>query len=204
MTLASSNLEAFLSSHDRVRWDSRHAVSGGAEQPASFLREIIESSHWEIPRGRALDVACGKGRNALFLAEQGFDAVALDIAPVALKEARRRVQGKSLTITWQQADLEQVQLPENSFDLVVNFNYLQRSLIPQIKSALRAGGHVIFETYLIDQIAIGHPKNPNYLLAHNELLNHFRDFRVLLYREGKLADGSEPSFRAGIFARKIG
>lgn len=193
-----------MSSNDQVRWDTQHAASGGAEQPASFLREIIERSHWEIPRGRALDVACGKGRNALFLAEQGFDVVALDIAPVALEESRRRAQGKSLVISWQQADLEQVQLPENSFDLVVNFNYLQRSLTPQIKSGLRQGGHVIFETYLIDQQAFGHPKNPNYLLAHNELLNHFREFRVLLYREGKFADSAEPSFRAGIFAQKIG
>lgn len=193
-----------MSRDDQIRWDQQHADSPRTEQPSSFLREIIESNSWEIPRGRALDIACGKGRSALFLAEQGFVVVAIDISPVALQEGRRRAQEKLLTIAWQQADLEQIRLPENSFDLVINFNYLQRSLIPQLKAALKSGGHVIFETYLIDQQAIGHPKNPDYLLAHNELLDHFRELRVLHYREGKFRDGDEPSFRAGILARKIG
>ncbi len=74
---------------------------------------------------------------------------------------------------------------EAAFDLIINFNYLERSLIPKMKSALRVGGHIVFETYLIDQREIGHPKNPEYLLQHNELLDHFREFRVLCYREGK-------------------
>jgi SAM-dependent methyltransferase len=138
------------------------------------------------------------------LAERGFNVVAADISPVALEEARRRAAEKNLAITWQQADLEQIQLSEAAYELVVNFNYLQRSLIPQIKTALKLGGYVIFETYLIDQPAIGHPKNPAYLLEHNELLNCFRDFRVLYYREGQFAEAGERAFRAGICAQKIG
>lgn len=192
-----------MSRNDRIRWDMQHADSPNSERPSIFLREIIDNDSWEIPRGRALDIACGKGRNALFLAGQGFDVVAIDISAVALEEGRRRAREKSLSISWQQSDLEPIRLPENSFDLVINFNYLQRSLIRQLKGALKSGGHVIFETYLIDQKAIGHPKNPDYLLAHNELLDYFRDFRVLYYREGKFRDGDEPSFRAGILARKI-
>lgn len=192
-----------MSRDDQIRWDRQHADSPRTEQPSSFLREIIESDSWEIPRDRTLDIACGKGRNALFLAEQGFDVVAIDISSVALEEGRRRAREKSLSLSWQQADLEQIRLPENSFDLIVNFNYLQRSLIPQLKAALKSGGHVICETYLIGQQAIGHPKNPEYLLAHNELLDHFRELRVLYYREGRFRDGDEPSFRAGILARKI-
>ncbi len=192
-----------MSGDDQLRWDKQHADSPRAEQPSSFLREIIDSDAWEIPRGRALDIACGKGRNTLFVAQQGFDVVAVDISSVALEEGRRRAREASLTVAWQQADLEQFRLPENSFDLVINFNYLQRSLIPQLKAALKRGGHVIFETYLIDQRAMGHPKNPDYLLAHNELLDHFRDFRVLYYREGTFRDGADPSFRSGILAQKI-
>ena len=168
-----------MSRDDRLRWDRQHAESLGAEQPSSFLREIIESSCWDMPRGRALDIACGKGRNALFLAEQGFEVVAIDISPVALEAAQRQAQERSLAIAWQQADLEQVELPQADYHLIVNFNYLQRSLIPSMKSALRPGGYVIFETYLVDQQAIGHPKNPAYLLDYNELLDFFRDFRVL-------------------------
>ncbi len=193
-----------MSLDDQVRWDRQHAQTGGAELPSSFLREIFESARWEIPWGLALDVACGKGRNALFLAELGFEVVAMDISAVALEEGRWRAQERSLAISWQHADLEQIQLPQAAYDLIINFNYLERSLIPRMKSALRVGGHIVFETYLIDQREIGHPKNPAYLLQNNELLDHFREFRVLCYREGKCRDGDQPSFRAGILVRKTG
>ena len=193
-----------MASDDQAKWDRQHAASHGSDQASGFLKEILLSGSWPIPRGRALDIAAGKGRNAIFLAEQGFDVVATDVSRVALDEARQRAAGKSLSISWQQADLEQIELPKTTFDLIVSFNYLQRSLIPQIKTALAPGGHVTFETYLIGQEVIGHPKNPAYLLRHNELLELFRDFRVLSYREGKFADGGEASFRAGLLAQKLG
>ncbi|HJX11520.1 MAG TPA: class I SAM-dependent methyltransferase [Candidatus Binatia bacterium] len=191
-----------MTTDDQVRWDRQHAAGQGTSHASGFLKEILLSDSWPIPRGRALDIATGKGRNAIFLAEQGFDVVAIDVSPVALDEARRRAAEKSLSISWQQADLEQIELPKTTCDLIVNFNYLQRSLIPQIKAALKPGGHVIFETYLIGQEMIGHPKNPAYLLRHNELLDLFRDFRVLCYREGKFSAGEETAFRAGILAEK--
>jgi SAM-dependent methyltransferase len=191
-----------MTTGDQVRWDRQHAAGHGSDHASGFLKEILLSDSWPIPRGRALDIATGKGRNAIFLAEQGFDVVAIDVSPVALDEARQRAAGKSSSISWQQADLERIQLPEATYDLVVDFNYLQRSLIPQIKAALKPGGHAIFETYLIGQEILGHPKNPAYLLRHNELLELFRDFRVLCYREGKFSAGEEPAFRAGILAEK--
>jgi SAM-dependent methyltransferase len=226
-----------MAGNDRAKWDRQHAASYGSDQASGFLKEVLLSGSWPIPRGRALDIAAGKGRNAIFLAERGFDVVAIDVSPVALDEARGRAAGKSLwspagkpvassntpvgrnpereprakagdrvegSISWQQADLEQIELPKTTYDLIVNFNYLQRSLIPQIKAALRPGGHAIFETYLIGQEVIGHPKNPAYLLGHNELLELFRDFRVLVYREGKFFDDGEASFRAGLLAQKLG
>jgi tellurite methyltransferase len=192
-----------MSWDDQERWDRQYAVAPGPSGPSHFLAEILSAEAWSIPPGRALDIACGMGRNALFLAVRGFEVTALDISAVALAEARRRALAKFLTVSWQQADLEQMHLPEAQYDLIVNINYLQRSLIPQIHSALTAGGHVIFETYLIDQKEIGHPKNPEYLLAHNELLDLFRACRVLYYRKGKFADRGESSFRAGILAQKV-
>ena len=192
-----------MSLDDQVRWDKQHADSVKTGQPSSFLREVVENDFWEIPRGRALDIACGQGRNALFLAERGFDVVAIDVSPVALREGQQQANGKPLTITWQQADLESIALPEERFDVVINFKYLQRSLMPQLKAAVKRGGFFIFETFLIDQQTIGHPSNPDYLLRHNELLNDCRDLRVLFYREGKFRDASSaPSFRAGILAQK--
>lgn len=192
-----------MSADDRLRWDRQHAESSGPEEASSFLREIFAGEHWQISTGRALDIACGKGRNALFLAARGFDVTALDVSAVALSEGRRRAAERNLRINWLECDLDKDRLPEPGYDLIVDVNYLQRALLPQIKAAVKLGGFVIFETYLIDQQKIGHPKNPAYLLAHNELLNAFRDFRVLLYREGKFADGREPSFRAGILAQKL-
>jgi hypothetical protein len=66
----------------------------------------------------------------------------------------------------------------------------------------KPGGWVIVETYLIDQQTIGQPKNLDYLLLHNELLNSFRDFRVFYYREGKFLQSGEGAFRAGLLAAK--
>jgi hypothetical protein len=123
---------------------------------------------------------------------------------VALEIGRRQAEERSLPIDWREADLESLELAAAEYDLVVNFNYLQRSLIPAIKAALKGGGFVIFETYSIDQRSIGHPTNPAYLLRPNELLEHFHDFRILCYREGRFWNGGEPCYRAGIFARKGG
>ncbi len=192
-----------MSADDKTRWNRQHRLSSGADQPSGFLRQVLESDAWHIPHGLALDVAAGKGRNAILLAEMGFNVVGIDISKIGLEEARRRAEEKSLEITWHQADLEQIELPTAAYDLIVNFNYLQRSLFPQIQRALKPQGHVIFETYLIDQQTIGHPKNPAYLLNHNELLDHFRSFRVLCYREGKYTDSGAAAFRAGIFTQKI-
>ncbi len=138
----------------------------------------------------------------MFLAKLGFEVVAMDISAVALAEGRRRAEEKNLSVDWRRTDLEQTQLDEAAYDLIINFNYLQRSLMAQLKRAVKRGGHIVVETYLIDQIEIGHPSNADYLLAHNELLEMFRDFRVLYYREGRFPDGSESSFRAGILAQR--
>jgi SAM-dependent methyltransferase len=192
-----------LPSEDQARWDKRHGSAAGAEAPADFLRQIFSTGAWPLPRGRALDIACGKGRHSLYLTRLGFDVVGLDISALALSEARARAERAKLRIDWRQADLEASPIDDGGFDLIVNINYLQRSLIAQIKRAVRVGGQVIFETFLIDQQALGHPSNPDYLLRRNELLELFRGFRVLQYREGLFPDTTAPAHRAGIFAERI-
>jgi 2-polyprenyl-3-methyl-5-hydroxy-6-metoxy-1,4-benzoquinol methylase len=192
-----------MSQDDRIRWDRQHGETHGRDQPAPFLRQVFDNQYADITAGRALDIACGTGRNALFLAEKGFKVTAIDISSVALGRAEQRALEKSLAILWRQADLENYTLEMAFYDLVVNFDYLQRPLLTAMKAALKIGGFIIFDTYLVDQQAIGHPKNPDYLLRHNELLDSFRDFRVLYYREGSIISNSERSFRAGIFAQKV-
>ena len=188
---------------DQARWDILHAGSDDEDKPSAFLQLVFEQFGSVLPAGRTLDIACGGGRNSFFLAQRRFDVVAIDISPVALAKGRKWAQEKSLSVSWQRADLEKIELPESTYGLIVNFNYLQRSLVPQIEKSLKKGGHVIFETYLIDQQAVGHPKNPAYLLGHNELLDLFSGVRVLYYREGKFTEGDREAYRAGLFGQKI-
>ena len=187
---------------DRKRWNDKHAATHGDDAPSKFLQEILASKTWLIPPGRALDVATGKGRNAIYLASQRFRVDAVDISAAALQEARKEARAKAQAVNFIEADLEHADLPRGAYDLVINFNYLDRGLVTHMKSALKPGGHIVFETYLIDQREIGHPKNPAYLLGHNELLDLFREFRVLYYREGKFADGGSEAYKAGLLAQK--
>lgn len=188
---------------DQKIWDEKHASKHGQGEPSPFLKEILESNSWRIQPGRAIDIATGRGRNALFLAERGFSVEAIDVSTVALEQGRKAAQEKGLPVTFRQADLDSTELPEAAYDLILNFNFLQRALIPKMKKALKLGGHIVFETYLIDQRVLGHPRNPAYLLGHNELLELFRDFRVLYYREGKFAESGREAYRAGFFGQKV-
>ena len=187
---------------DQKRWDEKHAGVHGEESPSAFLEEIFRSKSWDLPPGKALDIATGRGRNAIFLAEKGFSVDAIDISAVALEEARKIARAKGLDINFIEMDLDRADFSKAGYDLIINFNFLERGLIPKMKAALKFGGYIVFETFLIDQRELGHPRNPAFLLGHNELLELFRDFRVLYYREGKVIQEGKESYRTGLFAQK--
>ncbi len=127
----------------------------------------------------------GEGRNALYLASQGFDVEGLEKNPQAIEVSRQLAEKNNLSVQTQQVDLEHYSLPTNRYDVIICFYYLQRTLIPQMIGALKKGGMVVYETFLIDQhIRHGRPKHREYCFEHNELLNYFRDFRILFYKEG--------------------
>jgi tellurite methyltransferase len=193
-----------MAREDQKKWNEKHAGEHAHDEhsPSPFLEEIFGSKAWTIQSGRALDVATGKGRNAIFLAARGFRVDAVDISAAALQDARRAAREKGQAVNFIEGDLDRTDLPAAAYDLVINFNFLDRTLIPKMKDALKPGGHIVFETYLIDQKDIGHPTNPAYLLGHNELLDLFREFRVLYYREGKVIQGEKESFRASLLAQK--
>lgn len=153
--------------------------------PSPFLIEHIDL----FPKGKALDLAMGGGRNAIYLAGQGYEIDGLDISPEFVEIANERAKQKGVCLNTQVADLENnYKIPENTYDLIICFNYLQRNLIPQIKAGLCNGGMIVYETYTVDQIQFGKPKNPDHLLKQNELLDMFRDFRCLYYWEGVLEE----------------
>jgi tellurite methyltransferase len=149
--------------------------------PSQFLVDNLDL----LPRGLALDIAMGSGRNSIFLAKRGFDVVGVDSSEIAVQTGLQFAHQDGVTFTGQVGDLEtDYKITENYYELIICFNYLQRSLIPQIKKGLKIGGMIVYETYLVDQIQFGRPQNPDFLLRHNELLDMFRDFRCLRYREG--------------------
>jgi tellurite methyltransferase len=149
--------------------------------PSSFLVENLNL----LPVGIALDVAMGNGRNAVFLAKHGFSVEGVDISAGAVEDAIEAAKKERVVIKTEIADLEGgYSIKESRYDVIICFNYLQRSLIPGIKAGIKPGGMIVYETFTVDQVQFGRPKNPDYLLHYNELLEMFRDFRCLRYREG--------------------
>lgn len=165
--------------------------------PARFLVENVDL----LPRGRVLDVAMGYGRNAVFLARAGFEVEGVDISPEAAAGASKAAGRAGVVLTVRVADLEtgDYAIAPGAYDVIVCFNYLHRPLIPEIRKGLRSGGMVVYETFIVDQARFGRPRNTDHLLAHNELLDLFRDFRCLRYHEGLMETGRAV---AGIIGEK--
>ncbi len=165
-------------------------------EPSPFL---VENSPL-LPEGRALDVAMGRGRNAIFLAGLGFETEGIDISAEAVQDALDWAKAAKVSIRAWTADLERGYVFEkNAYDLIVCFNYLHRPLFQPMKDALKVGGMAVYETFIVDQARFGRPGNPDHLLQHNELLSLFREFRCLRYREGMIG---EKNAVAGIIAQK--
>lgn len=157
-------------------------------KPAAWLVDNLDV----IPRGGiVLDVACGSGRHALFLAERGWRVHAVDRDVAALGELGPVGQvgrvGQVGAITTECVDLEDgnATLGDGRYDAVIVFNYLHRPLIPAIVGAVRPGGGVlIYETFTVGQAERGRPRNPAFLLRDGELPWLVAPLRVIRAREG--------------------
>jgi len=152
-----------------------------------------------LPGGRALDVATGEGRNALFLARRGLEVTGVDRSPTALRTARARAREEGLELELLLADLEACELPAGPFQVVVVMRYLQRSLFEPIRRALALGGVLVYESFTQDYLKYG-PRNPQHLLRPGELREAFRDLEILSYRE--IEDPERREARASLLARK--
>jgi SAM-dependent methyltransferase len=187
---------------DQKRWDEKFREKkytlGTEANP--FLRKYIRL----LPRGKALDVATGEGRNAVFLAQHGFDVEAVDISQKGLRKARRLAREKGVKVKTVLADLDHYPIEKERYDLITDFYFLARRLIPRIKKGLKKGGKVVFETYLTEQSSLCQegPRNPKYLLKPNELLTLFKGFRILFYREGIFRDGGKKKAVASLIGEK--
>ncbi|MEX2123468.1 MAG: class I SAM-dependent methyltransferase [Woeseia sp.] len=183
-----------MSETDRLKWDERYCTGSyvGREHPTALLAE------WEpqLPRGRALDVACGAGRNSLFLAATGRRVDAIDISPVGLERAKEAAERRGLEIRWIEADLEansRTVLPPGPYDLIVLVRYVNRDLLPHLLERLDVGGVLLCEQHVDSTEEVVGPTTPAFRLRHNELLRDAMrvaepDHGVLYYREGVVTD----------------
>src|SRR5207302_6500840 len=153
--------------------------------PSAFVVQWVQAAASSVPDPkRALDLAMGRGRHAVVLARAGFKTFGVDVKRDALREAASRASRQGVRVHAWCADLTQFPLPRARFELVLATRYLQRDLFGAIRGAVVPGGIVIYETFTIDQRALGTgPTSPDYLLAAGELRDQFTGFEVLFYEE---------------------
>jgi SAM-dependent methyltransferase len=167
---------------------------------------LTEHLH-QLQKGAVLDVAAGRGRNALYLAGQGFNVEAIDWDEQGLAAIRDGAADRRLTnVSVRAVDLEATPtLPKDRYENVIAFFYLQRNLFPALFGALKPGGVLLYETFLIDNhLRRMHPRRREFCLEHNELLELTTGLRVVHYEEGEHdgGHGGEPAFTARLIARK--
>ena len=136
--------------------------------------------------GRVLDLACGRGRHAVLLAEQGYRVTAVDRDGVALAAVAARVPGAELLA----ADLEGGPWPfaGRGFDAIVVANYLHRPLLPVLIDSLSPCGVLIYETFMVGNARFGKPSSPQFLLRRDELLDVVRGIlSVVAFEQGEVA-----------------
>jgi SAM-dependent methyltransferase len=188
-----------MSETDRKKWDERYASGAYVARPwpTPLLADWLD----RLPRGRALDVACGAGRNSLFLAEHGYAVDGIDISSVALGRARASALERGLEVNFIEMDLE-TQLPtDRRYDLIVMVRYTHPVLVAELIELLHDGGYLLCEEHLRTTHNVVGPTSPTYRMDPNELLGLAAGLRVLYYREGLVDD---PDGRPAALAQLVG
>jgi cyclopropane fatty-acyl-phospholipid synthase-like methyltransferase len=185
-----------MAQEDKERWDKKYRNNPIPDQPVPVVTEFAK-----LAKGRkALDIACGMGRNSKYLASMGFEVDALDISSVAIDS----LQGIP-NIHPKEVDLDSYTLPENRYDLIISTNFLKRALFPQIRAALKEGGLFIYETFLYHPDNETAPSNRSFLLEEGELKSTFsHGYSILHLREYWTEDlKGAKTMKASIVARKM-
>lgn len=164
-----------MSRADRERWDRKYAAGNPhpAFTPSPLLRQY---AHLLDGRGLALDVACGAGQNAIFLAECGYRVLGVDASLRGLGYGRAEIAARGLgRVLLVAADLERFPLPADTFAVVIVFRYLDRALLPRLERCVAPGGLLFYETFNLNRLRSTPSMNPAYLLAPGELARAFGD-----------------------------
>ena len=168
-------------SEKQQRWNQRYQEKTISEKPPAYVLSC--NQNFLTKKGMALDLACGLGANALFLANNGYQVTAIDYADEALKQLSGYAQDHGLSIKTQNIDLEKLSLDIGFYDVVVVSYYLQRDLFPFIFNSLKPGGILFYQTYSGQCIDGNGPENPAFRLRQGELLSLCAEHSILYYRE---------------------
>ena len=165
----------------RDKWDRTYAEKEiAADRPPRILEECAH----QLPRhGKALDMACGLGAGAIFLARRGLYVTAWDISPVAIEKVTHYARGHDLPLTAEVVDLAQAQIPTQTFDVIHVTRFLLRDRCSDLVRALRPGGLLCYQSFSIEALNATPHKNPAYCLLRGELLALFHELRPVYYRE---------------------
>ena len=190
-----------MSGRDRSKWNRRYREGAYLQRPRPSA--LLESWVGRIPSGRALDVACGAGRNALYLAAQGFKVDAVDISTEGLERARASAQHAGLCINWMERDLDEPLLLEHSYQLILNVRYVNLPLVRRLVSCLAPGGYLICEQHLVSDADVIGPANPAFRVKPGDLQEVAGGLQILQLEEAlvKDPDGSTAAL-ARLVARK--
>lgn len=169
-----------MTSDEKTRWDERYST--GDYQPRSAPSALVEQAIGLIGPGRALVLACGTGRNAIRLAEAGFEVTAVDISGVAIGMAREDSSNRGVEVDWQVGDVGEVDLPPSTYDLITMIRYVNRNVWPELPGALTSNGWLLMEQHLATYRDVIGPSG-DYRLQPGELLNAFANLRIVQYSE---------------------
>ncbi len=195
-------------------WDERYRRGEHAtDEPNGLLVRAVEMLASRVEGGslkgrRALDLACGAGRHALFLAARGMRVTAVDASRVGVGLTLSRARERGLEVDARVADLERGEfvIEEGAYDLVCDFYYLQRDLFPAMRAALKEGGLLVAAIHMVDDSPQAKPMNPDFLLRPGELRGAFGGLEILHQHEttGHDPDAGEHTRRsAELIARKL-
>lgn len=183
-------------------WNERYSRG---EQIIKEPMPLLVSAAAKLEPGRALDLACGAGRHAVFLAERGWQVTAVDASLVGIRLGMEAARERRVEVDWRVADLEAngFEIEAEAYDLILVFYYLQRKLFSQLRTGVRKGGHIIAAIHMVDETPDIKPMNPDFLLAPGELRAEFHGWEILHDYEGSPTEGGHKRRSAEIVARKV-
>lgn len=183
---------------DIAKWDQRYRSGQQPEDLNAAPAPLVVETARRLRPGRALDLACGTGRNALWLAAQGWKVTAVDGAPAAIEILQRRAAQSGVVIDARIADLERSEyaIEPGQWDLILMCYYLRRDLFEPAKRGVSPGGVLLAIVHITDP-----GEQPTaHRLRPGELKNYFQGWRILHYREGRPDDPAHRRLSAEIVA----